>query len=62
MYNLIIYIVIMAIVVWTMDGVNLNRIFKQNKVNQARIMYIMIVFSLTYLVSSFIIAFLGSLK
>ena len=62
MYNLIIYIAVMAIVVWTMDGVNINHLFKQNRIGQARVMYIMIVFSLTYLVSSFIISFLSSLK
>ena len=55
MYNLLLYSVILVIVIWTMDGVNINRIFKTNKIFQARIFYIMIVFSLTYLVTNFII-------
>lgn len=62
MYNLILYILVFAIVVWTMDGLNLNHLFKQNKPYQARIFYIILACSLTYLTSSFIISFLSSLK
>ena len=62
MYNLILYIIVLAIVIWAMDSVNLNRLFKQNHVYQARVLYIILVFSLTYLSSSFIISFLNSLK
>lgn len=62
MYNLILYIIVLAIVIWAMDSVNLNRLFKQNHVYQARVFYIILVFSLTYLSSNFIISFLNSLK
>lgn len=62
MYNFIIYIIIFAIVIWTLDGLNLNHLFKQNKEYQARVFYIMLAFSLTSLVSNFIITFLHSLK
>lgn len=62
MYNLLLYIVVLIIVIWSMDGLNLNHLFKQNHVYQARVFYIILAFSLTYLTSSFIISFLNSLK
>ena len=62
MYNLVLYILVLIIVVWTMDGLNLNVLFKQNRIYQARVFYIMLAFSLTYLVSNFILTFLNSLK
>ena len=62
MYNLLIYIIVLVIVIWAMDGLDLNRLFKQNHVYQARVFYIILAFSLTYLSSSFIISFLNSLK
>ncbi len=62
MYNLLLYIIIFAIVIWTLDGLNLNHLFKQNKVYQARVFYILLAFSITYLASGFILNFLNSLK
>ena len=62
MYNLLLYIIVFAIVIWTLDGLNLNHLFKQNRVYQARVFYIILAFSLTYLVSNFILTFLNSLK
>ena len=62
MYNFLIYLIVLAIVIWSMEGVNINGIFKKNRLYQAKVFYIIIVFSLTYLTSSFIINFLTSLK
>ncbi len=62
MYNFLIYLLVLMIVIWSLDGVNINNIFKKNKIYQARVFYIIIVFSLTYLSSNFIIEFLNSLK
>lgn len=62
MYNLLLYILVMAIVIWTLESININKIFKQNKIYQARTFYIILVFSLTYLTSNFIIDFLNCLK
>lgn len=62
MYNFLLYIIIMILVIWTMDGININYIFKKNRIYQARIFYIMIILSITYLVTNFIIAFLSCLK
>lgn len=62
MYNFLIYIIVFAIVIWAMEGVNINSIFKKNRVYQARVFYIILVLSLSYLASRFIIDFLTSLK
>ena len=62
MYNFLIYLIVLAIVIWAMEGLNINGIFKKNRLYQAKIFYIILVFSLTYLTSSFIISFLTSLK
>ena len=62
MYNLLLYSIVLVIVIWAMDGLNINHIFKTNIVYQARVFYIMIIFSLTYLVTNFIIDFINCLK
>lgn len=62
MYNLLLYCIVLVIVIWAMEGVNINSLFKKNKIYQARIIYILIVLSLTYLSSNFILDFLNSLK
>lgn len=62
MYNFVIYLIVMAIVIWTLDSINMNSIFKKNKEYQAKVFYIILVFSLTYLTSNFIISFLSGLK
>lgn len=62
MYNFVIYIIVFMIVIWSMDGININSIFKKNRILEAKVFYIILVFSLTYLTSSFIISFLSGLK
>ena len=62
MYNLLLYSIVLVIVIWTMDGININHIFKKNRIYQARVFYIMLTFSITYLVTNFIIDFINCLK
>ena len=62
MYNLLLYSIVLVIVIWAMEGVNINTIFKKNRMYQARVMYILIVLSLTYSSSNSILDFLNSLK
>ncbi|MBQ7137185.1 MAG: DUF1146 domain-containing protein [Bacilli bacterium] len=52
-----IYIFVTILVVWSMDSVNINRIFKKNKVYQARVFYLLLGLSLIYLISQFIFDF-----
>ena len=48
------YILVTMIVIWAMDSVNINQIFKKNKVIQARVFYFLLGVSLIYLVTNFI--------
>lgn len=62
MYNFLLYSIVFAVIVWVMDGININSIFKKNKIYQARMFYIIIIISLTYLVTNFMIDFLNCLQ
>jgi len=48
------YIVVTILVIWAMDSVNINKIFKKNKIFQARIFYFLLGISLIYLVTNFL--------
>lgn len=60
MAKLILYIMIIPIVTWSVDSLNINSIFKKNKdiYLQARTMYMIIVMSLSYLIVNFIYDFI----
>ena len=62
MNKFILYLFVLALVIYTMDSVNINSIFKKNKVFQARIFYILVMFSLSYLVCNFLYDFLNIIK
>ena len=55
--KLLLYIFVIPYVMYALDGVNINSIFKKNKVVQARILYVMIIFALSYLLVNFIFDF-----
>ncbi len=61
MIKIILYIVIIPFVVWGMDSVNINSLFKkgQSDYYQARAMYMFLVIGISYLVVSFISDFIG---
>ncbi len=50
----IIYVLVTILVIWAMDCININGIFKKNKIAQARLFYLFLAFSLVYLVTNFI--------
>jgi uncharacterized membrane protein YwzB len=52
--KILLYIFIGFVVLFAMDSLNTNGIFKKNRVIQARVLYFMIFMSLTYLVTNFI--------
>ena len=64
MIKLILYIFIVTIVVISMDSVNLNSIFKKGQTNyyQARLIYLMIAMSISYLTTNFIYDFIISFQ
>ena len=52
--KLVLYIFVTIIVIWSMDAININQIFKKNRVMQAKIFYFLLGISLIYLVTNFI--------
>ncbi len=50
----ILYLIVGILVIWSMDSLNINQIFKKNRVIQARLFYFFISISLIYLVTNFI--------
>ncbi len=61
MAKLFLYVFIVPLVVISMDSVNINAIFKKGQSNyyHARIIYMLLVISLSYLSVSFIVDVLG---
>ena len=51
--KIIIYIIITVLVIWSLDSININSIFKKNKVIQAKVFYFFLALSLIYLVTNF---------
>lgn len=56
------YLLTVPLVIYAMDSVNINGIFKKNKEYQARIFYILLVFGLSYLTTNFLYDFLYAFK
>lgn len=52
--KLLLYIMVTMIVIWAMDAVNINQIFKKNHVVQARVFYFLLGLSIIYLVTNFL--------
>lgn len=57
-----VYIIVTALVIWSIDSVNINQIFKKNRVFQATTFYFLLGVSLIYLVTNFIMDLFTSLK
>lgn len=57
MIKAILYEAILPFVIWAMEGLELNKFFKQSRVIQARIMYLLISMCITYLVVNFLYDF-----
>lgn len=56
------YVLVTILVIWSLDSVNINKIFKKNKVLQARIFYFLLALSLIYLVTNFFMDLFTSIK
>lgn len=48
------YLFVTVLVVFAMDSINLNGVFKKNKIFQARILYFLIAIALIYLITNFV--------
>ena len=49
MLKLLIYLLSGIIVIWSMDAININSIFKKGKIIQARVFYIILALIIIYL-------------
>jgi len=56
------YIIFFMITIWSMSGLDLNRLFKQSRIIEARIIYLFISMSITYLVVNFFYDFLTNFQ
>ena len=56
------YCAITFLVIWAMDSININGIFKKNRILQARIFYFLLGISMIYLVTNFIMDLFTSSK
>ena len=61
MVKLILYIIIIPLVVFAVDSLNINNIFKKGQTNyyQARIFYMFMIMGISYLVVNFVNDFFG---
>ena len=64
MVKLILYLFVIPLVVYAMDSVNINGIFKKGQSNyyQARVMYMFLVMVLSFNIVQFINDFLGVIR
>lgn len=62
MYKFILYLLVVPLMVYGVDAINLTPIFKRGKPYQAKVIYIAVVFSLSYLVVNFMYDFISSLN
>ena len=52
--KIFLYLLVSIIVIWSLDAININQIFKKNKIIQAKVIYFLMALSLIQLVTSFI--------
>jgi len=57
MVKFCLYIFSLVVVMYAIDGVNINAIFKKNQVVKARLFYFIIILCLTYLLANFMYDF-----
>ncbi len=62
MIKFILYLFVIPLVIYSFDSVNISSIFKKNKVYQARIFYVLIIFCISYLLCNFLYDFLYFVK
>ncbi len=57
MLKLSIYLLSGILVIWSMDAININSIFKKNKIVQSRVFYIILALVLIYLLANLLYDF-----
>lgn len=62
MIKAILYMVTLTVTIWAMEGLDLNKLFKQSRVYQARIIYLLTAMSISYLTTNFLYDFFINFK
>jgi len=62
MIKAIIYCAVVPLVIWALESININNIFKKNRYYQARLCYLILVIALSYLIVNFFFDFYNSIK
>jgi uncharacterized membrane protein YwzB len=57
-----IYLFVAVLVIWSFDSININQIFKKNKILQARVFYFLLGLSMIYLITNFVYDFFLSIN
>lgn len=60
--KIILYILFLFVTLYSMDGLNINKYFKQSRVIQARLIYILVAIAISYLVTNFCYDFVMCFK
>ncbi len=60
--KIFVYIIVTLLVSWSLESININGIFKKNRIIQAKFVYFFLAASLIYLVTNFIMDLYTSLK
>ena len=62
MIKAVLYIFFLIMSIWAMERLDLNRFFKQSRIYQARLIYLMLAMCISYLATNFIYDFVISLQ
>lgn len=57
MLKALIYVLITIITIWAMNGINFEKFIKKNKIYEARVLYLLVCMSISYLVVNFLYDF-----
>ena len=57
MLRFVLYIFVVPFVLWALESININGIFKKNRYYQARFVYLIFALSLSYLLVNFFMDF-----
>jgi len=57
MLKALVYILITILTIWALNGVNFEKIIKKNKIYEARVLYLLVSMSISYLVVNFLYDF-----
>lgn len=53
----LVYVLVTIITIWAVNSVNFDRFFKKNKIWEARVLYLLVCISISYLVVNFLYDF-----